>query len=97
MPNLHFACDFVFDVTGSLLIMQWTRREYMENDVNRRPFSSAPETAIVFLFLLFFASLSLCFSAFLSLLCLFIYLSPCNVRFHWRAAIAEEKRRIFRR
>lgn len=25
MPNLHFACDFVFDVTQSLLIMQWTR------------------------------------------------------------------------
>lgn len=27
MTNLHFACDFVFDVTRSLLIMQWTRRE----------------------------------------------------------------------
>lgn len=31
MPNLHIACDFVFDVTRSLLIMQWTRCEYDED------------------------------------------------------------------
>lgn len=36
MPNLHIACDFVFDVTRSLLIMQWTRCEYARTTRTRR-------------------------------------------------------------
>lgn len=36
MPNLHIACDFVFDVTRSLLIMQWTRCEYARTTWTRR-------------------------------------------------------------
>ena len=79
MPNLHFACDFVFDVTRSLLIMQWTRREYARTTapppfLARRPPSEHNHRAHVLLFsLLPFALPFLSFFLFLFVY-LFIYL-----------------------
>lgn len=89
MLNLHFACDFVFDVTRSLLIMQWTRREYARTKastlfwyVHRRAYNS--HRVLVSSFFCFFLFLTHILSTFSSL---FIYLYFCCVRFDWNIAI----------
>ena len=101
MPNLHFACDFVFDVTRSLLIMQWTRREYARTTapppfLARRPPSRAqPSRAHVLFFFLSFSLSPSASSFFLPFfLSFFLYLFTFSqfVRFGWNIAIREAAR-----
>ena len=79
MPNLHIACDFVFDVTRSLLIMQWTRCEYARTTRTRRWDGHLVFLLFLSIFLPLFYILT-----YLSLF--FFYIFSCDFRFQFRRA-----------
>lgn len=81
MPNLHIACDFVFDVTRSLLIMQWTRCEYARTTRTRRSFSVASLEQPSCIFFPLFSPSILYSYLFISL---FIYFPAIFFVFSWR-------------
>lgn len=87
MPNLHIACDFVFDVTRSLLIMQWTRCEYARTTRTPRWNSHLSSSLFPFIFLSLFYILTYLY--------LFVYTFSCDfsIVFSSRAEQQVEKKK----
>lgn len=88
MPNLHIACDFVFDVTRSLLIMQWTRCEYARTTRTPPRWNSHLSSSLFpFIFLSLFYILTYLY--------LFVYTFSCDfsIVFSSRAEQQVEKKK----